>query len=232
MISLVTGTRTGVGKALAEHFLERGDTVVGCSRKSSVIDHPKYRHHEIDLTDATQMRYMFRATRREFGHLDVLVNNAGTAVMNHFMMTPEQTERDVFDLNFFAVLNCCREAAKLLQKSPEDSAAILNISTVAVPWALDGQLVYSASKSAVEQLTRVMSKELAAFGIRVNGVGVPPVRTALTRSVARETLDAVVARQTIERMCEMEDIVGPVDFLTGGRSGFITGEMLYLGGIQ
>ncbi|NYH80246.1 3-oxoacyl-[acyl-carrier protein] reductase [Actinopolyspora biskrensis] len=197
-----------------------------------MIDHSRYRHHEIDLTDGAQVRSMFRAIRREFGHLDVLVNNAGTAVMNHFMMTPEETAREVFDLNFFAVLNCCREAAKLLQKSPEESGAILNISTVAVPWALDGQLVYSASKSAVEQLTRVMSKELVAFGIRVNGVGVPPVRTALTRTLARETLDAVIARQTMGRMCEMEDIVGPVDFLTTGRSGFVTGETLYLGGIQ
>ncbi|MGW1607224.1 SDR family NAD(P)-dependent oxidoreductase, partial [Streptomyces eurythermus] len=125
-----------------------------------------------------------------------------------------------------------REAAKLLQKSPEGSAAILNVSTVAVPWALDGQLVYSASKSAVEQLTRVMSKELAVFGIRVNGIGLPPVRTVLTRTLAPETLDAVVERQTIGRMCEMDDIVGPVDFLTTGHSAFVTGETLYLGGVQ
>ncbi|GGR78653.1 oxidoreductase [Streptomyces eurythermus] len=232
MIALVTGTRTGVGKALAEHFLDRGDTVIGCSRRPSGIRHPAYRHHEIDLTDAAQTRSMFRAVRREFGHLDVLVNNAGTSVMNHFMMTPEKTARAVFDLNFFAVLNCCREAAKLLQKSPEGSAAILNVSTVAVPWALDGQLVYSASKSAVEQLTRVMSKELAVFGIRVNGIGLPPVRTVLTRTLAPETLDAVVERQTIGRLCEMDDIVGPVDFLTTGHSAFVTGETLYLGGVQ
>ncbi|ARZ72390.1 short-chain dehydrogenase [Streptomyces albireticuli] len=232
MIALVTGTRTGIGKALAEHFLERGDTVIGCSRRPSSIHHPEYHHHEIDLTDAAQTRSMFRAARREFGHLDALVNNAGTSVMNHFMMTPEKTAREVFDLNFFALLNCCREAAKLLQKSPEGTATILNVSTVAVPWALDGQLVYSASKSAVEQLTRVMSKELAVFGIRVNGIGLPPVRTVLTRTLAPETLDAVIDRQTIGRMCEMEDIVGPVDFLTTGQSDFVTGETLYLGGVQ
>jgi 3-oxoacyl-[acyl-carrier protein] reductase len=232
MIALVTGTRTGIGKALAEHFLDRGDTVVGCSRRPSSIRHPEYHHHEIDLTESARTRSMFRAARREFGHLDVLVNNAGTSVMNHFMMTPDDTARTVFDLNFFAVLNCCREAAKLLQKSPEPSAAILNVSTVAVPWALDGQLVYSASKSAVEQLTRVMSKELAGFGIRVNGIGLPPVRTVLTRTLAPQTLDAVVDRQTIGRMCELEDIVGPVDFLTTGRSEFVTGETLYLGGVR
>jgi 3-oxoacyl-[acyl-carrier protein] reductase len=232
MITLVTGTRTGIGKALAEHFLERGDTVIGCSRRPSSIEHPEYRHHEIDVTDAAQVRSMFRDVRRRFGYLDALVNNAGTAVMNHFMMTPEKTAREVFDLNFFAVLNCCREGAKLLQKSPAESAAILNVSTVAVPWALDGQLVYSASKSAVEQLVRVMSKELAGSGIRVNGIGLPPVRTVLTRTLPPETLDAVVARQTIGRMCEMEDITGPVDFLTTDRSGFVTGETLYLGGIH
>lgn len=232
MIILVTGTRTGVGRALAEHFLAQGHTVVGCSRKPTTIDHPDYRHHEVDLTDTRALKSMFRETRREFGRLDALVNNAGTSNMNHFMMTPESVARDVFDLNFFAVLNCCREAAKLLQKSPEASTAILNVSTVAVPWALDGQLVYSASKSAVEQLTRVMSKELAGFGIRVNGIGLPPVRTVLTRTLPEGMVDSLVARQAIKRMCTMADIVGPVEFLISQRSGFVTGETLFLGGVN
>ncbi|MCZ0205470.1 SDR family NAD(P)-dependent oxidoreductase [Streptomyces eurythermus] len=232
MIILITGTRTGVGKALAEHFLDQGHQVVGCSRKPAALDRPGYRHHDIDLTDQRAVKGMFREIRREFGHLDALVNNAGTSNMNHFMMTPEKVARDIFDLNFFAVLNCCREGAKLLQKSPEGSSAILNVSTVAVPWALDGQLVYSASKAAVEQLTRVMSKELSGFGIRVNGLGLPPVRTVLTRTLPEGMVDSLIERQAIKRMCTMADIVGPVEFLISQRSGFVTGETLFLGGVN
>ncbi|WP_225448224.1 SDR family NAD(P)-dependent oxidoreductase [Streptacidiphilus sp. P02-A3a] len=229
---LITGTRTGIGKALALHFLGRGHQVVGCSRKPSAIDHPGYTHHEADLSDAKAIKSMCRAIRTEHGRLDAVVNNAGVASMNHFMMTPDETARRMFDMNFFAVLNCCRETVKLLQKSEEPAPAILNVSTVAVPWALAGQLAYSASKAAVEQLTRVMSKELADFHIRVNGIGLPPVRTALTRSVPTEKIDALIQQQTVKRMCTMDDIVGPVEFLVSRESGFVTGETLFLGGVH
>lgn len=232
MIIMITGTRTGIGKALAEHFLDSGHDVIGCSRKPSTIDHPRYSHHEADLTDLGQLRKMHRDVRHDHGRLDALVNNAGTASMNHFMMTPDEVTRKLFDINFFAVLNCCREAVKLLRKSEELSPSILNVSTVAVPWATEGQLAYSASKSAVEQLVRVMSKELADFGIRVNGIGLPPVGTVLTRTVPKEKIDGLVARQAVRRMCTTADITGPVDFLLGAQSAFITGETIFLGGVN
>ncbi|MET8141484.1 SDR family oxidoreductase [Sphaerisporangium sp. NPDC005288] len=228
---MITGTRTGIGKALAEHFLARGHHVVGCSRRPSTIEHPGYRHHEVDLTDSRGIKAMCRAVRAEHGYLDAVVNNAGVATMNHFMMTPEDVARRIFDVNFFAVLNCSRESVKLLQKS-SGSPALLNVSTVAVPWALAGQLVYSASKSAVEQLTRVMSKEVADLGIRVNGIGLPPVHTVLTRTVPREKIDALIGRQTLKRMCTMADITGPVEFLISPESSFVTGETLFLGGVH
>jgi 3-oxoacyl-[acyl-carrier protein] reductase len=232
MLILITGTRTGIGKALAEHFIERGHHVVGCSRRRSTIDHPSYRHYELDLADASQIKALFRSIRSEHGYLDAVINNAGISNMNHFMMMPEEVSRKIFDVNFFAVLNCCRESVKLLRKSNEAAPAVLNVSTVAVPWALEGQLVYSASKSAVEQLTRVMSKELAGFNIRVNGIGLPPVRTVLTRTVPKEKVDEVIARQALKRMCTMADLVGPVEFLISPAAGFITGETLFLGGVS
>lgn len=232
MILMITGTRTGIGKALAEHFLEAGHDVVGCSRRPATIDHPRYRHHQVDLADLGQTRRMFRSVRQEYGRLDALVNNAGTSSMNHFMTTPDEVSRKIFDINFFAVLNCCREAVKLLRKTSSPSSAILNVSTVAVPWALEGHLAYSASKSAVEQLVRVMSKELASFDIRVNGIGLPPVHTVLTRTVPRPKIDELIARQAISRQCTMADIVGPVEFLIGRQSEFITGETIFLGGVH
>ncbi|SCF47668.1 3-oxoacyl-[acyl-carrier protein] reductase [Micromonospora matsumotoense] len=232
MILMITGTRTGIGRALAEHFLAAGHDVVGCSRRPAAIDHPRYRHHQLDITDISQTKKMFRSVRQEYGRLDALVNNAGVSSMNHFMTTPDEVSRRIFDVNFFAVLNCCREAVKMLQKSSEKSTAILNVSTVAVPWAIEGQLAYAASKSAVEQLVRIMSKELSAFGIRVNGIGLPPVHTVLTRTVPRPKIDNLIARQTISRQCTTADIVGPVEFLIGRQSEFITGETLFLGGVH
>ena len=232
MVILITGTSTGIGKVLARHFLGRGDRVIGCSRRQSAIDHPNYRHHQVDLTDSKALKSMCRSIRHEYGYIDALINNAGTSNMNHFMMTPDAVAHKLFDINFFAVLACCREAAKLLQKSREPSPAILNMSTVSVPWAIEGQLVYSASKGAVDQLTRVMSKELAELNIRVNSIGLPPVRTALTRTVPSAKIDDLVQRQTIKRMCTPEDITGPVEFLVSQASQFVTGETIYLGGVN
>jgi len=229
---LITGTRTGIGKALAEHLLGAGHEVVGCSRKPGSIEHPGYQHHRLDLTDTRELKAMFREVRHAHGYLDALVNNAGTSIMNHFMLTPEESTRRIFDLNFFAVLNCCREAVKLLRHSPQPTTAVLTVSTVAVPWALDGHLAYSASKAAVEQLMRVMSKELADYRIRVNALGLPPVGTVLTRTVPPERIEGLVARQTIKRLCTPADIVGPVDFLIGPQSGFVTGETIFLGGVN
>ena len=229
---LVTGTRTGIGRALADHLLGLGHEVIGCSRRPGAIDHPRYEHHRLDLTVSADLKAMFREIRREHGRLDALVANAGTSTMNHFMLTPEATARRIFDVNVFAVLNCCREAAKLLRRSAQPSTAVLAVTTVAVPWALEGHLAYSASKAAVEQMVRVMSKELADHRIRVNALGLPPVGTVLTRTVPADRIDALVARQTVKRLCEPADIAGPVEFLIGPQSAFVTGETLFLGGVH
>lgn len=229
---LVTGTRTGIGRALAEHFLQAGHTVIGCSRRQASIDHDHYDHYEIDLTDSEKVVRMFRDMRRRYGHLDALVNNAGTSTMNHFMLTPDQVTQQVFDLNFFAVLSCCREAVRLLAQSSESWPAILTLSTVAVPWALEGHLAYSASKSAVEQLVKVMSKELSGQRIRINGIGIPPVDTVLTRTVPQHTIDALIQRQAVKRLCTVADVTGPVEFLLSPEAAFVTGETLYLGGVS
>lgn len=232
MIVFVSGTRTGLGRDLARLLLDAGHEVVGCGRKPTNVCHERYRYHQVDLTEPGEVRSMFKTIRAEHGRLDGVVNNAGTSVMNHFMMTPDETVRNIFDVNVFAVLNASREATKLLRKSDQTAPCIVNVSSVAVPWALEGQLAYSASKSAVEQATRVMSRELAGFGIRVNGLGLPPVETALTRTVAKDKIDGLVQRQALKRMCRVEDVIGPVEFLLSDRSAFVTGEMIYLGGVR
>lgn len=232
MIVFVSGTRTGLGLGLARHLLDSGHHVVGCGRKPSKLEHERYRYHQVDLTDQEAVRSLFRSIRKDLGRLDGMINNAGASVMNHFMLTPTATIRNIFDINVFAALNASREAVKLLMKSQEPAPCIVNLSSVAVPWALDGQLAYSASKAAIEQATRVMSRELAGLGIRVNGLGLPPIATALTRTVPKDKIDGLVRRQALDRLCRIEDVVGPVEFLLSRQSAFVTGEMIYLGGVR
>ena len=133
-----------------------------------------------------------------------------------------------FSASDFAMLRCSREAVKLMRHSKHETPSIITVSTVAVPWAIPGQTVYACSKSAVEQATRSLSRELAGFNIRVNTIGLPPVRTALTRTVPAEKIAALVEQQTISRMCKIDDLLGPVEFFLSPAAKFVTGATLFL----
>jgi len=232
MIVLVTGTRTGIGRWLAEHFVQGGHTVIGCRRPPPSRMPDSYQHFDVDLTDISALKVMFHAIRKSYGRLDALVNNAGTSTMAPFMLSDDDDIRAIFELNVFSAMQCCREAIKLLRNSTQATSAILNLSSVAALFSLEGQLAYAASKAAIEQMTRTLSREVAAMNIRVNTIGLPPLPTALTRSVDKAKIAALVTRQAIGRPCEFEDIAGPVDFLLSDASRFVTGETLYLGGVR
>jgi 3-oxoacyl-[acyl-carrier protein] reductase len=109
---------------------------------------------------------------------------------------------------------------------------IVNFTTVAVPLALEGEAAYVASKAAVESLTRVLARELGPFGIRVNAVGPTPVETDLIRAVPKEKIDALLARQVLPRMGTPEDVARVVDFFLSPASDFVTGQVIYLGGVR
>ncbi|WP_248798067.1 SDR family NAD(P)-dependent oxidoreductase [Pseudomonas sp. MWU13-2105] len=231
MIILLTGTRKGVGKDVALYFLQRGDQVVGCSRGESSIEHEGYTHFCLDLNDARAVRQMIKHIRLAHGRLDVLINNAGEANMAPFLLTPEETVQGLFASNVFGLINVTREAVKLMQKT-EGAKAIVNLSTVATRWAIPGQSIYAASKAAVEQLTRTLSKELMAFNVRINTLALPLYRSSMTRTLPQEIRQKMIERQAIARLCVFTDVIGPLEFLIGEQSAFITGETLSLGGVQ
>lgn len=231
MIILISGTRKGIGKELAGHFLEGGHTVIGCSRGDATLEHERYQHFSLSIGDAAAVKKMMRAVRERHGRIDALINNAGMAMMAPFQLTPPAAVAALFDTNVFGLMNMSREAVKLLSKAA-DGAAILNISTVATTWSIPGQSIYAASKAAVEQLTRTLSKELAPAQIRVNNLLLPLYRSAMTRVLPNESRQDMISQQTINRQCTFDDLVGPVTFLISDSSRFITGESLSLGGVQ
>lgn len=230
MIILITGTSRGIGKYLAERFLESGNVVIGASRTESDIKSERYHHYICDITEEKQVTKMMSAIRKEFGYIDVLINNAGIASMNHFCLTPMDTARRVMNVNFFGTFLMTREATKLLRKSK--NARIVNFSTVAVPLNLEGETIYAASKSAIESLTRTTAKELSGFGITVNAVGPVPVKTALIAGVPEDKIQNLLDHQAIRRFGEPCDVYNVIDFYLRPESNFITGQVVYLGGIN
>jgi 3-oxoacyl-[acyl-carrier protein] reductase len=226
---VITGTRKGIGRSLAEHYLAEGWGVIGCSRGESSIVHAQYRHYALDVGDESAVIKMAREVKRQVGAVDALLNNAGIASMNHCLLTPGSTINAILQTNVVGTFLFCREFAKLMRKS--EQARIVNFTTVAHPLNLEGEAVYAASKSAVESLTRIMARELAELRITVNAVGPTPVLTDLIKGVSSKKMDALLARQAIPRYGKAADVINAVDFFLRPESDFITGQVLYLGGV-
>lgn len=230
MIVLITGSSRGIGRYIAEKLIEAGHTVIGCSRSESDFANQNYEHHVVDVCDEADIRAMFASVRRKHKTIDGLINNAGIASMNHFLLTPTETARQVMDINYLGTFTMCREGARLMRKSK--SPRIINFGTVAVPLNLAGEAAYAASKSAVTTLTKVLARELAQYQITVNAIGPTPIKTDLIAGVPEEKLAELLGQQAIHRFGTVEDVFNLVEFLLKPESNFITGQVIYLGGVS
>jgi 3-oxoacyl-[acyl-carrier protein] reductase len=228
-VVLITGTRKGIGRGLVEHYTGKGCHVIGCSRTSLEGDLPNYRHYCLDVADESAVKGMFSDIRKQEGRLDVLINNAGVASMNHSLLMPLAAVNEIMETNFIGTFVFCRESARLMQ--PHRYGRIVNLASVAVPLKLEGEAVYAASKAAVISLTQILAREFADFGVTVNAIGPTPIRTDLLGGVSQEKLDALIGRQAIKRYGEFRDVIHVVDFFVQPASDFVTGQVIFLGGV-
>lgn len=229
-IILITGSSKGIGKELSSYYLSLGDIVIGCSRSESSISNANYRHHILEVSDEKAVVKMIRSTKKEFKRIDILLNNAGIASMNHFLTTSLSSVEKIFQTNFIGTFLFSREVSKVMMK--QKFGRIVNYTTVASALNLEGEAIYAASKAAIENLTQTIAKELAIFNITVNAIGPTPIETDLIKAVPKDKIEALLQKQAIKRFGNFEDIKNVIDFFISKKSDFITGQIIYLGGVS
>jgi 3-oxoacyl-[acyl-carrier protein] reductase len=226
---LITGTSRGIGSFLVHNYASRGFQVVGCSRGLADFGYNNYRHYCLDITDEPKVKDMFLDIRRCYNRCDILINNAGISSFNYALLTPLKTINDVLNINIVGTYLLSREAAKLMQKNK--FGRIVNFTSIAVNLNLKGQAIYAASKSAILTFTKILAKELGPMNITVNAVGPNLIKTDLISSLTEDKLEDVIKQQAIPRFGNPEDIVNVIDFFIKPESNFITGQVIFLGGL-
>ena len=238
-VAIVTGGGRGIGKAIALGLAGAGAKVVVCSRTSKEIEEAADEISRVggealpltvDLTANDQLENLVNTTVKEFGRIDILVNNAARSFLRSLMDLREDGWDKVFNTNVRAVWLLSRLAAKKMME--QKSGRIINITTVGAEKAELGMAAYGCSKAALKMLTRCMAREWAQYGINVNAVGPGLTRTDFSKPIWSNPEVAKHVAMAIPkgRLAEPEEIIGAVLFLASDAAGFITGQSIYVDG--
>lgn len=229
-VFLITGTSKGIGRYLAQYYLNDGNYVIGCSRSKSDLVNDNYTHLEKDIANETEILEVFRFIRKEYKRIDVLINNAA---INPRILTagllPYRMIEDTYKVNVYAPMIFCREAIKLMSR--KRYGRIVNISSMAVKHEVSGESLYTSTKSAITAYTKVISKEINDYGITANVIAPSAIPTDLSAKINQEALQEVLSRNAIKSLGEMKDVSNTIDFVISKDSSSITGQIIYLGGV-
>ena len=227
---IITGTRKGIGNYLAEYYTHKGFYIIGCSRDDINFELDNYQHYCLDISDEPSVKKMFAEIRKKYGRLDILINNAGIASMNHVLLTPLKEVQDILNTNFVGTFLCCREAVKLMKRNKY--GRIVNISSIHVPLATVGTSIYGASKASIEQFSRVLAREVFQFGININLLALSVVKSSgMAEDLSDDIILKILERTISKTQLNFKDVSNAIDFLISPKSSMVTNQTLYLGGV-
>jgi 3-oxoacyl-[acyl-carrier protein] reductase len=236
-VAIVTGASRGIGAAVAERLAGDGLTVVinysGDTKSAETLARKieakgsRALAVKADVSDPTAVRGLFDAAAAAFGGIDVLINNAGIMKLAKIADSDDAVFDQQIAVNLKGSFNAMREAAKRLR----DGGRIVNFSTSVVGTRLETYGVYAATKSAIETMTAILSKEMRGRNITVNAVAPGPTATDLfLNGKPPELIERLAKMSPLERLGAPEDIASVVAFLVGPDGSWINGQVLRANG--
>ncbi|MCD8309539.1 MAG: glucose 1-dehydrogenase [Clostridia bacterium] len=237
-VALVTGASRGIGRACAERLALDGYTVainynINQHQAVKVLEGIRVNGSDgmvcrADVTNPDEVKQMVNDVYKAYGQIDVLVNNAGIVRDEFLLMLNSDALDKCLDVNVKGYFYCAQQVAlKMFRKK---KGVIINMSSVSSQKAITGQSVYSATKGAVNSMTRTLAKELAPYGIRVNAVAPGFIATEMLDNLSEDKKEEYLKAIPCGRLGTPEDVAAVVSALCGDDFAYMTGQTVVLDG--
>jgi 3-oxoacyl-[acyl-carrier protein] reductase len=236
-VALVSGGSRGLGAALVSAMLQRGFRVATFSRSAGASPFvagllrdgsPAFHWAAVDGRDHAGLRTFVKDVSARFGRIDVLINNAGIAVEGVLPTMRSEDIAEAVEVNLTAALVLTQAASRVMLR--QGSGCIVNISSVNAMRGHSGVAVYSATKAALDGLTRSLARELGPRNIRVNSVAPGYFESDMVKDLPAEQKQRIARRTPLGRLARVGEVVEAVLFLASERASFITGQTLAVDG--
>jgi 3-oxoacyl-[acyl-carrier protein] reductase len=236
-VVIVTGGSRGLGAGIVRSYLASGDRVAACSRsRTPEVDAwekdpetaDRFLFVPADLSKSADAKTFVDAVIAKWDHVDVLINNAGVARDGMLGLATDDDIDTVVDLNIKGTLYMSRLVGRRMLA--RRTGSIVNISSIVGRSGYRGLAVYSATKAALDGLTRAMARELGSRGITVNGIAPGYLRTEMSHGLDDGQMDQIVRRTPAGRLGEPDDVARACQFLTDPLNTYLTGQVLVIDG--
>jgi len=236
-VAIITGGTRGIGFATTKKFLQEGasvallghgETTVSKALNTLVEENPDYDVIGLcpDLSNPKMVKEAFQEIKKKFGHIDILINNAGIYIEKTLAECDEKDFGDVMSTNFESIFNTSNAILEYMT----DGGVIINTSSSAAIYGKENSAIYSASKSAINGFTKSLSRELSKNNIRVNAIAPGLIHTDIIDTLSQDTIEEILKKAPMGRFGEPEEVANVIAFLASDKASYINGSIITVDG--
>ena len=237
-IAIVTGASRGIGRQIAKTLAEQGAAVIVnyCGSEQAANETVEKitasggtaKAYQADVSDYTQAADMMNDVVKEYGRIDILINNAGITRDNLILKMNDEDFMKVINTNLTGTFNCVKHASKIMLK--QKYGRIVNMASIVGIYGNAGQANYAASKAGVIGMTKSVAKELGSRNITVNAIAPGYIGTDMTDSLPDAAKEKITSAIAMKRMGTVEDVANLAAFLASDNASYITGQVIGVDG--